>query len=160
MRKSSDNQIGAALPIGLLMLLLVNILTVASISSSNINMQIIQNQQRLLEMKHIATNVNNYILSDLDYFINYKNHLNSHGHFAPVLPDFLFRDSFGRTNVQIDSFKCLAETNATGCSLDGLFPCLYETLWQLSTSASDLSSGAKATIVEGVSFKYLPDHCP
>ena len=77
MTELDHKQVCAVLLIALLMLLLLNILTAASISSSNINMQVIQTQQRLLEVQQAATNVSNYVLSDLDYFIHYKDYLDS-----------------------------------------------------------------------------------
>tara|TARA_B110000046_G_C13024981_1_gene413413 strand:- start:5949 stop:6380 length:432 start_codon:yes stop_codon:yes gene_type:complete len=143
-----------------MMLLLLNILTVASISSSNINMQVIHSQQRLLEMQRVATNVSNYILSDLDHFIHYKNYLDSQGKFAPALPDVLLMTDSRQVDVQINNLICLAETIVTGCSLDRLSPCFHKTLWQLSTTVLDRVSGAEATVIEGFSLKYLPGYCP
>lgn len=160
MRALNHNQMGAVLVIALLMLLLLNILTAASISSSNINMQVVQTQQRLLEVQQAATNVSNYVLSDLDYFIHYRDHLNSQGEFAPALPDFLSASLSGKIDIEVDSLVCLFETNVSGCSLDGSAPCPQETVWQLSTTAMDRPSGAQTTIVEGFSVKYLPGHCP
>lgn len=57
MKRQRRRQEGAVLLIALLMLLLLNIFTVASISSSNINMQVIQSQQRLSEVQQVAANV-------------------------------------------------------------------------------------------------------
>lgn len=160
MKALDHKQTGAVLLIALLMLLLLNILTAASISSGNINMQVILIQQRLLEVQQAATNVSNYVLSDLDYFIHYKDYLDSQGQFAPALPDFLFSSPSGQIDIEVDSLVCLFETNISGCSLDGLAPCPQESIWQLSITASDRPSGAQATIIEGVSVKYLPGHCP
>ena len=160
MTTQSRRQEGAVLLIALLMLLLLNILTVASISSSNINMQVIQSQQRLSEVQQVAANVSNYIFSDLDYFINYRAYLDGDGSFSPVFPDVLLTADSGKINVEVNSLTCLLETNLAGCSLDGSSPCLQETVWQLSISALDKSSGAQTTHVEGLSLSYLAGYCP
>lgn len=160
MKPQSRRQKGAVLLIALLMLLLLNIFTVASISSSNINMQVIQSQQRLSEVQQVAANLSNYIFSDLDYFINYGAHLDSDGSFSPMFPDVLLTADFGKIDIEVNSLTCLLETNLAGCSLDGSSPCLQETVWQLSISAMDKSSGAQATHVEGLSLRYLAGYCP
>ena len=160
MKRQRRRQEGAVLLIALLMLLLLNILTVASISSSNINMQVIQSQQRLSEVQQVAANVSNYIFSDLDYFINYRAYLDGDGSFSPVFPDVLLTADSGKINVEVNSLTCLLETNLAGCSLDGSSPCLQETVWQLSISALDKSSGAQTTHVEELSLIYLAGYCP
>jgi len=160
MKTQRRRQKGAVLLIALLMLLLLNIFTVASISSSNINMQVIQSQQRLSEVQQVAANVSNYIFSDLDYFINYRAYLDGDGSFNPVLPAVLLTTDSGEINIEVNSLTCLLETNLTGCSLDGSSPCLQETVWQLSLSALDKSSGAQTTHVEGLSLRYLAGYCP
>ncbi|MDB9814794.1 hypothetical protein OAC10_01035 [bacterium] len=160
MKRQRRRQEGAVLLIALLMLLLLNIFTVASISSSNINMQVIQSQQRLSEVQQVAANVSNYIFSDLDYFINYRAYLDSDDNFSPEFPNGLLAANFGKIDIEVNSLTCLLETNLAGCSLDGTSPCLQETVWQLSISAMDKSSGAQTTHVEGLSLSYLAGYCP
>ena len=60
MKALDHKQMGAVLLIALLMLLLLNILVAASISSGNINMQVILIQQRLLEVQQAADSVNQW----------------------------------------------------------------------------------------------------
>ena len=160
MKPQSHRQEGAVLLIALLMLLLLNMLTVASISSSSINMQVIQSQQRLSEVQQVAANVSNYIFNDLDHFISFQAYLDGGGRFSPALPAGLLTAESGKIDVMINSLVCLSETKLGGCSLDDSSPCLHETVWQLSISAHDKSSGAQTTHEEGLSLRYLSGYCP
>ena len=68
-------QRGAVLVVALLMLLVLTGLGVATINSTNINLQLVQSQQRQQETEQVAENAINYLLSDIDHFVNNSDYL-------------------------------------------------------------------------------------
>ncbi len=160
MRVSRRFETGAVLFLALIMLLLLNMLTAASISSSNISMQVIHSQQALADVQQVATNTSNYLISNLDHAINYQAYLDSEDNFSPVIPEVLAVRGSETFDIQVDSFVCLLERDVSGCSRGSEIPCPKESIWQLSITASNKTTGAQTSIVEGFSLTYLPGYCP
>ena len=77
---------GAVLIVALIMLLVLTTLGVSTITSTNINLQLLQSQQRQQEAQQAAQNSINYLLSDLDYYINNASYLDGNGDFTLSFP--------------------------------------------------------------------------
>ena len=151
-------QNGAVLVVALLMLLVLTTLGVATITSTNINLQLVQSQQRQQETEQVAENSINYLLSDIDYFVNNSAYLDSNGDFALSFPSAI-------TNglaVTVNSLECLLQATPSGCSLvqGSSAPCHPEYYWEANIRVTDTGSGASSTFVEGFKFKYLAGYCP
>lgn len=152
------NQQGAVLVVALLMLLVLTTLGVSTITTTNINLQLVESQQRQQESQQVAQNSINYLLSDIDYYINNSSYLDGDGNFVVSFPDTV---STGMT-ISINSVQCLLQATPAGCSLleDSSAPCHPEYYWEANISATDPVSGASSTVIEGFKFRYLEGYCP
>ncbi|HAZ95626.1 MAG TPA: hypothetical protein DCW94_08075 [Porticoccaceae bacterium] len=155
---SPANQSGAVLVVALLMLLVITALGVGSISMTNMNMQLVQNQQRKQETEQVVENAINYLLSDLDYYVNNSTYVDTGGNFILSFP----ANVSNSMSVTINKLECLLEAIPAGCSLvvGTSAPCHPEYYWEASVSVIDDTSGASSTVVEGFKFKYLAGYCP
>jgi len=149
---------GAVLIVALIMLLVLTTLGVSTITSTNINLQLLQSQQRQQEAQQAAQNSINYLLSDLDYYINNASYLDGDGNFTLSFPSNV---SSGMV-VTVNSLQCLLQATPAGCSLleGSSAPCHPEYYWEADVSVTDNVSGASSTIIEGFKFRYLEGYCP
>lgn len=152
------NQTGAVLLVALLMLLVITALGVGSISMTNVNMQLVQNQQRKQETEQVVENTINYLLGDLDYYVNNSAYVDTGGNFILSFP----ANVSNGMSVTINKLECLSEAIPAGCSLlvGTSAPCHPEYYWEASVSVIDDTSGASSTLIEGFKFKYLAGYCP
>ena len=152
------SQRGAVLVVALLMLLVLTTLGVATISSTNINLQLVQSQQRQQETEQVAENAINYLLSDIDYFANNSAYLDGNGDFTLSFPT----DVSNGMTIAVNSLQCLLQATPSGCSLveGSSAPCHPDYYWEANVSVTDSTSGASSTFVEGFKFRYLAGYCP
>ena len=157
-RVQRHRQRGAVLVVALLMLLVLTTLGVATISSTNINLKLVQSQQRQQETEQVAENSINYLLSDINYFVNNSDYLDGDGNFTLSFPAGV---SNGMT-VTVNSLQCLLQATPSGCSLveGSSAPCHPDYYWEANISVIDSTSGASSTFVEGFKFRYLAGYCP
>ena len=106
-------QSGAVLIVALMMLLVMTTLGVSTITSTNISLQLVQSQQRQQEASQAAQNSINYLLSDLDYYVNNSSYLDGNGDFSLSFPSNV---SNGMA-VTINGVQCLLQATPAGCSL-------------------------------------------
>ena len=153
-----NRQRGAVLVVALLMLLVLTTLGVATISSTNINLKLVQSQQRHQETEQVAENSINYLLSDINYFVNNSDYLDSNGDFTLSFP----ADVSSGMTVVVNSLQCLLQATPSGCSLveGSSAPCHPDYYWEANISVTDSTSGASSTFVEGFKFRYLAGYCP
>lgn len=151
-------QSGAVLVVALLMLLVLTTLGVATITSTNINLQLVQSQQRQQETEQVAENSINYLLSDIDHFVNNSVYLDSDGDFTLSFPT----DISNGLTVTVNSLQCLLQATPSGCSLveGSSAPCHPDYYWEANISVTDSTSGASSTFIEGFKFRYLAGYCP
>lgn len=147
---------GMVLVLVLVMLLLLEVLAAAGITANNIGGQLLRNDERRQLTNQAAENTINFLLSNPDYFIHYRQHLDKKDQFSPQLPDYLQAESI--LNSQIN-MNCIAEVRADGCSLDQSFPCPVNYYWQIQVKTVDQISKITAQISQGVKFSYLPGYC-
>ena len=151
-------QSGAVLIVALMMLLVMTTLGVSTITSTNISLQLVQSQQRQQEASQAAQNSINYLLSDLDYYVNNSTYLDGNGDFTLSFPSNV---SNGMA-VTINGLQCLLQATPAGCSLleGSSAPCHPEYYWEADVSVTDNVSGASSNIVEGFKFRSLEGYCP
>lgn len=151
-------QRGAVLVVALLMLLVLTTLGVSTISSTNINLKLVQSQQRQQETEQVAENSINYLLSDIDHFVNNSAYLDSDGDFTLSFPT----DISNGLTVTVNSLQCLLQATPSGCSLveGSSAPCHPDYYWEANISVTDSTSGASSTFIEGFKFRYLAGYCP
>ena len=82
-------QSGMVLVLVLVMLLLLEVLVAAGITGNNIAGQLLRNDQRRQVTNQAAENTINFLLSNPDYFIHYRQYLDNAGQFSSQLPDYL-----------------------------------------------------------------------
>lgn len=157
--RSYKSQAGAVLVVALLMLLILTLLGVASIRSSNINMMLVDNQMRTLEMESIARETTEILLSDLDYFVDATNYDVSGNFIEPAFVSTL--EGSRGVNISIDNVECKEEISLPGYSIvvgssTGSRSNVY---WQTEVTVSDATSGATSTFVQGFKFRYLEGYC-
>ena len=151
-------QSGAVLIVALMMLLVMTTLGVSTITSTNISLQLVQSQQRQQEASQAAQNSINYLLSDLDYYVNNSSYLDGNGDFSLSFPSNV---SNGMA-VTINGVQCLLQATPAGCSLleGSSAPCHPEYYWEVDVSVTDAVSGASSNIIKGFKFRYLEGYCP
>ena len=79
-------QRGAVLIVALMMLLVMTTLGVSTMTTTNISLQLVQSQQRQQEASQAAQNSINYLLSDIDYYVNNSTYLDGNGDFTLSFP--------------------------------------------------------------------------
>lgn len=165
------NQTGAVLLVALLMLLVITALGVGSISMTNINMQLVQNQQRKQETEQVVENAINYLLGDLDYYVNNSAYVDTGGNFILSFP----ANVSNGMSVTINSVECLfaavvpgnssggpsgifSEDGTADTNLGSVPPKEY--YWEVSATVVDSSSGASSTFIQGFKYKSQVGDCP
>ena len=157
MNGSSQN--GAVLVVALLMLLILTLLGAATIRTSNINMMLVDNQSRTLEMEAIAREATEILLSELDYFVDTTNFDAGNNFIEPAFVTAL--EAAKGVSIAIDSVKCLEEQPVAGYSITvgSSTSVRSDVYWESSVTVDDLSSGATTTFVQGFKFRYLEGYC-
>ena len=153
-------QDGAVLIVALMMLLVLTILGVASIRTSNTNLQLVDSQMRALEVEQVARNVTEYLLSDRDIYIDVPNvFVNGSGEFIGVIPASYMQDSFGNAlAVVVDNIRCIEERPESGWPVG--FPNTPQiNYWNIDVEVTDSVSGASTKYSQGFKFKYSANNC-
>ena len=129
--QSSHQQRGALLPLTLVILLLVTILGVSAVSSTNIGLQIAGNQQRQDEAEMVAENAVNFLVETYP---------------STTLPSTTFK-TFG-LSLTPDNLreKCITKTGVQGHSY-------FYSYVNISITTTDPISGATATAVKGLKYR-------
>jgi type II secretory pathway component PulK len=136
-------QRGAVLVVSLLMLLVMTLLAVSSISSSNVNLLIVNNVQNSLQTEAVAQQAIEQSLSDMATFD------------SPGVRTL----TIAERQVEVTRARCLGFEPASGFSAKwSLAP--EETMWQLSATTEDASvSGAIAHLTQGVRILMTAGTC-
>lgn len=147
-----DRQRGSILVITLLMLLFLQLVTVAVVSSANISSHVLRNFKSSLAVEKMADNLINYLLGNKDYFINYAKYLNEYGEFTIPIPNDLALDpAVGK----IVSFKCLRNTLTRGDAYDPKLCGINSKYWQLVVEVSCPLTGASTLVAQGLKLTVV-----
>lgn len=135
-------QRGAVLIVSLLFLLVMTILAVSTISSSNVNLLIVNNVQNTLQTEAAAQYAIEQTLDNIDLFS------------SPSEQSLQINER----NVAVSRAHCRGYQPAPGFSAKwALAP--EDTVWELAAEARDPVSGANATITQGVRILMVSGSC-
>jgi type IV pilus assembly PilX-like protein len=150
---------GVALVIGMIMLVLLTLLVVSAINTGTINLRISGNMQSEDEARAMAQQA-------IEKFIT------SYSNFYPVLAGPVTagydvnNDATADYSVTVAKPLCKrASQQIPPRSIDcangaknGIY--CWDTLWEVSATATDARSGASQSVVQGVSLTFAPDFNP
>lgn len=129
--QSSHRQTGALLPLTLVILLVVTLLAISAVSSTNVNLQIAGNQQRQFEAEMVAENAVNFLVD------NYP---------SRTMPTGANFETFGFSMGQgTPAEACVTKTHAGKGD--------YYSHMEIRVTATDPNSGATATAVKGLKYR-------
>lgn len=140
----SRRQRGATLLVSLIMLVVLTLFAVAGFNLSSVNLRIAGNFQDQKSMEAAALQAIEEVISKGDVFN------------APVAQTI----PVGGYNVSVTAPRCNYSAPAEGFSLkeDTLVP--DDNDWEFTASVTDATSGARATITQGVRIRMLAGNCP
>ncbi len=137
-------QCGSVLLVSLLMMVVLTLLAVTAINTSNVNLRIVGNMQAQQEVEAIVLRAIEEVVSDISYF-----------NVPATTPTLVVN---GR-DVTLAERVCLRATPATGYSaVWGLAP--QNTVWEIEAASTDAVTGAQATIHQGVQILLTAGGCP
>ncbi len=146
----NTRQKGAALLISLMMLVILTLLGISAVNMSTINFKIIGNRQASMESSVRTQNAIETILSDINYFSNPGTN---------EIVTFTDQISGDTQNINVTPRRCYNKKTAPGYSLTwGLAP--EDSNWEVVANYTDNSTGANATIHQGVKIRMTSGSCP
>lgn len=154
-----QRQRGVALVIGMIMLVLLTLLVVSAVNSGSINLRITSNMQSQDEARAVASQA-------IEKFVS------SYGNFYPTPTAYpnvdydINNDAVPEYKVSIAAPVCKgAAHQIPGRSIDcenGVKSGLYcwDTLWEVTASASDTKTGVTQTVTQGFALTFSPVFIP
>ena len=147
-----DRQRGSIIVVTLLMLLFLQLVTVAVVTSANISSHVLRNFESALAVEKTADNLINYLVGNKDYFVNYAKYLDKYGEFIIPIPiDLVVVPAIPK----ILSFKCLRDSltvvdthNSKLCDVNSKY-------WQLIVEVNCEQTGASTVVVQGLKLTVL-----
>lgn len=157
---------GVALVIGMIMLVLLTLLVVSAINTGTVNLRISGNMQSEDEARAMAQQA-------IEQFIS------SYANFYPTVAGPITNGYDVNNDTNADYSVTVARpvckraaqqvpprpSNIPGHELDcangaknGIY--CWDTLWEVSATATDARSGASQSVVQGVSLTFAPDFNP
>ena len=147
-----DRQRGSIIVVTLLMLLFLQLVTVAVVTSANISSHVLRNFERALAVEKTADNLINYLVGNRDYFVNYAKYLNKYGDFTISIPiDLVVVPAVAK----ILSFKCLRESVTVVDTFNSKLCDINSQYWQLIVEVSCEKTGARTVVVQGLKLTVL-----
>lgn len=157
--RSRKRQGGVALVIGMIMLVLLTLLVISAINSSSINLRITANMQAQDEARAVAQQAIEKFVS------NYANFYPTPTAYPNVDYD-INNDAAADFKVSVAAPVCKgAAHQIPGRSIDcenGVKSGLYcwDTLWEVSATASDTKSGVSQKVTQGFAITFSPVFIP
>lgn len=161
MRPITKNQSGIALVAALVMLVLLTLLAVTMIRTGTLNLRIAQNVQLQQDAEAAAQIGIERVVGRAFFFANPLADPN-----IPVIGG-VGDDQLGGFTVTVDNRECINATPREGDSIGGQSSLtnpggtigFENTLWLVTARAEDASSGARATVRQGVGMQMLAGSC-
>jgi Tfp pilus assembly protein PilX len=153
------HQRGVALVIGMIMLVLLTLLVISAINSGSVNLRITSNMQAQDEARAVAQQAVEKFVS------SYANFYPTPQAYANVDYD-INNDSSPEYKVSVTAPVCKgAAHQIPGRSIDcenGVKSGLYcwDTLWEITASASDTKTGVTQQVTQGVALTFSPVFIP
>ena len=144
---------GSVLVLTLVILLLLGLITMATVSSVNISSHIFRNHESVLAVDRDADNLINYMMTNKDYFLNYSDYINENRKFEITIPDYVVGPPRRSRVVEFECTDCVpANTNS---SAELKLSALDQTRWLLRVEVSDLQTGAGTAVVQDLLLTTL-----
>jgi len=145
-------QRGATLIVSLIMLVVLTLFAVTGFNLSSINLKITGNFKMEKGMEATAQQAIEQLISTKSAF-----------NLTPVASTICINGGLGCIggyNVAMAAPKCNYATTAKGYSKKLGELALEDTNWEVRADVNDALTGAKATVVQGVSIRLLAGNCP
>jgi len=140
-------QQGISMVMALIMLVVLTMIAVSATYSTNSSMRIVGNMQMKDEARVAAQFAIDSLLGNLNNFT------------APVgqtIDVDIDNDGTPDYNVTVSPAACMATNSKTGYDSELAGSAPQDTYWELSAQVTQVSSGAKAAITQGVKITLLP----
>ncbi len=146
---------GSILILALILLLLMELMALAVVSSVNITSHVLRNHKKAQAIYREADNLTNYVMGNKDFFINYSHYTNAEGEFEIAIPDFVVTTP--RTG-RIAQFIC-ASCQKPDVSIDPANKSLAldQSLWVLRVEVTDPQIGSVVTLGQGLRIVSVAD---
>jgi Tfp pilus assembly protein PilX len=136
-------QRGAVMIVSLVILMIITLFVVSSVNMTSGDLRIIGNFQRKMMLTQSVQQAIEEVLSNVANFN------------APVVQTI----TVNGIAVTVNAPQCLGTQTATGYTAVNNIT-LYDTNWAVSASATDVLTGATATINQGVRIRLPTNFCP
>ena len=144
---------GSVLVVTMVVLLLLQLIVAATLSSVNISSQVLFHNARATAVERDGDNVLNYLI---DYFINHSSYLDADSKFDIPIPDHIVAQPRRASITQFTCLDCPAVEPSTGQTLE--LSNLDQTTWQLKIEISDAQTGVGAELIQGLRIIAITDN--
>ena len=141
--RSPGRQRGAVLIVSLVILMIITLFVVSSANMTSGDLRIIGNFQRKMTLTQSVQQAIEQVLSNASNFN------------TPAAQTI----TVNGIDVNVNAPQCLATQTAAGYTAVNNIT-LYDTNWAISASATDVLTGATATINQGVRIRLPTNFCP
>lgn len=142
---------GSVMVLTLVILLLLELIAMATVASVNIGHHIIRNHESALAVDRDANNLINYLMTNRHYFLNYKAYLDHNGKFDIAIPDYIVGPPRTGRVVQFECTDCVFANANTATKLTAL----DQTHWVLGVEVSDRQTGAGTKLMQGLELTTI-----
>jgi len=147
---------GSVLVVTMVLLLLLQLVVAASVSSVNISSQVLFHNERATAVQRDGHNLLNYLISNKDHFINYGSYLNADKNFEILIPDHIVALPREGRIASFNCLDCVAVNFSPGQRVR--LSDLDQTTWQLEVEVSDPQTGAVAELIQGLRITAITDN--
>ena len=144
---------GSILVLTLVILLLLELIAMATVSSVNIGNHILRNHESALDVDRDANNLINYVMTNKEYFLNYLDYINENRKFEITIPDYVVGPPRRGRVVEFECTDCVPANANSSAELK--LSALDQTHWLLRVEVSDLQTGAGTAVVQGLLLTTL-----
>lgn len=141
--RSLQHQRGAVLLVSLVILMIITLFVVSSANMSSTDLRVVGNFQRKMMMSQSVQQAIETVISSVNNFN------------TPVAQTL----TVNGISVAVGSPQCLNTQTASGYTAVNNIT-LYDTNWAVSATATDVLTGATATINQGVRIRLPSNFCP
>lgn len=147
---------GSVLVVTMVVLLLLQLIVAATLSSVNISSQVLLHNQRTTAVERDGDNLLNYLISNRDYFINHSSYPGTDSKFDIPIPDHIVAQPRRASIAEFTCLNCPAVEPSTGQTLE--LSDLDQTTWQLKIEISDAQTGVVTELIQGLRIIAITDN--
>ena len=144
---------GSVLVVTMVVLLLLQLIVAATLSSVNISSQVLLHNERVTAVGRDGDNLLNYLIG---YFIKHSRYLDADSNFDIPIPDYIVAQPRRASITQFTCLDCPAVEPSTGQTLE--LSNLDQTTWQLEIESSDAQTGVVTELIQGLRIIAITDN--